>query len=150
MARKKARVTARKRSSRPARAGLEFNHAMIYTAVLPQAIEFYRDRLGFQVVDSYPGAYLRMKSPTGNSTIALHVVSRGQKMSPPAEGMRLYFEVKDLNGLCRKLRARGVTLDQGPRTMPWGWRHAYLRDPDGHQISLYWAGKARLRATRIP
>jgi hypothetical protein len=25
--------------------------------------------------------------------------------------------------------------------MPWGWRHAYLNDPDGHEISLYWAGE---------
>jgi hypothetical protein len=31
--------------------------------------------------------------------------------------------------------------------MPWGWRHAYLRDPDGHEVSLYWAGKARFKKT---
>ena len=28
-----------------------------------------------------------------------------------------------------------------PKDMPWGWRHAYLNDPDGHEISLYWAEK---------
>jgi len=31
--------------------------------------------------------------------------------------------------------------------MPWGWRHAYLNDPDGHEISLYWAGENRMRKT---
>jgi hypothetical protein len=29
--------------------------------------------------------------------------------------------------------------------MPWGWTHAYLNDPDGHEVSLYWAGVKRLR-----
>jgi hypothetical protein len=33
--------------------------------------------------------------------------------------------------------------------MPWGWQHAYLRDPDGHQLSLYWAGPKRFRKTRM-
>ena len=31
--------------------------------------------------------------------------------------------------------------------MPWGWRHAYLNDPDGHEISLYWAGENRMKKT---
>ena len=38
----------------------------------------------------------------------------------------------------------GVELDQKPADMPWGWRHAYLRDPDGHRLSLYRAGADRL------
>ena len=29
--------------------------------------------------------------------------------------------------------------------MPWGWRHAYLNDPEGHEISLYWAGEQRMQ-----
>jgi hypothetical protein len=29
--------------------------------------------------------------------------------------------------------------------MPWGWKHAYLDDPDGHEVSLYWAGAKRLK-----
>jgi len=34
-----------------------------------------------------------------------------------------------------------------PKRMPWGWDHAYLDDPDGHEVSLYWAGTKRLRKT---
>ena len=33
--------------------------------------------------------------------------------------------------------------------MPWGWRHAYLNDPDGHEISLYWAGGNRMKKTMM-
>jgi len=128
-------------------AKLEFNHAMIYTTKLPRALKFYRDALGFEVVDSYPGAYARLKSPGGRTTIALHVVDRGQEMDAKTEGVRLYFEVQGLDAFCKALRAKGVKLAQMPKVMPWGWKHAYLRDPDGHEISLYWAGKARFRKT---
>lgn len=27
------------------------------------------------------------------------------------------------------------------------WRHAYLAEPDGHELSLYWAGDKRLKGT---
>jgi uncharacterized glyoxalase superfamily protein PhnB len=57
--------------------------------------------------------------------------------------VRLYFEVADLDGFCRKLIQRGFYITQMPRMMEWGWRHAYLNDPDGHEISLYWAGEKR-------
>src|SRR5262245_2144278 len=124
-----------------------FNHAMIYTTRLGRALAFYRDALGFRVVDEYPGAYARMRSPRGDTTIALHVLDRGQKMKAATEGLRLYFEVRDLDPFCRWLARKGVKFRQMPRDMPWGWRHAYLRDPDGHEISLYRAGRARLRKT---
>jgi len=32
--------------------------------------------------------------------------------------------------------------------MPWGWKHAYLDDPDGHEVSVYTAGAKRLRKQR--
>jgi hydroxymethylpyrimidine/phosphomethylpyrimidine kinase len=68
-------------------------------------------------------------------------------MNASTEGVRLYFEVKALDALCNALEKRGVKFDQMPRDMPWGWRHAYLHDPDGHEVSLYWAGTARFART---
>ena len=124
---------------------LEFNHAMIYVSNLHRSVEFYGNGLGFILLETYPGAYARLKSPSGSTTIALHVVERGQRIKPAAEGMRLYFEVRQLSAYCKGLAKRGVNLDREPKKMPWGWTHAYLRDPDGHEISLYRAGSARLR-----
>ena len=145
MSKAEKKNAARKRN----RAAIEFNHAMIYTVELSRALKFYQDALGFEVVDSYPGAYVRLKSPAGATTIALHAVNRGQVMDPKTEGTRLYFEVQDLDVLCKDLERKGVKFDQMPKQMPWGWKHAYLRDPDGHQISLYWAGEARFQKTVI-
>jgi hypothetical protein len=101
----------------------------------------------FEVVDAYPGAHARLRSPNGRTTIALHVVDPGQRMNAKTEGLRLYFEVKGLDAFCKALADMGVKLDQLPKKMPWAWKHAYLRDPDGHEISLYWAGKTRLQKT---
>jgi hydroxymethylpyrimidine/phosphomethylpyrimidine kinase len=138
-----------RRTGKKEQAGVAFNHAMIYTARLPEALGFYRDALGFRVVDMYPGAYARLTSPAGSTTIALHVMDAGQVMDTRAEGLRLYFEVNGLDAFCDALAAKGVAFDQMPKDMPWGWKHAYLRDPDGHEISLYWAGKARLSRTTL-
>jgi catechol 2,3-dioxygenase-like lactoylglutathione lyase family enzyme len=120
---------------------------MVYTRDLDRALAFYRDALGFEVIEVYPGAYARLKSLAGRSTIALHVLEPGQAMHAGADGIRLYFEVERLKTHCAALARRGIVFHQMPKRMPWGWTHAYLRDPDGHEISLYWAGPARFRKT---
>lgn len=121
---------------------------MIYTADYPRALHFYRDRLGFELIEEYPGGYGRLKSPGGRTTLALHTLEPGQRVHAPTEGIRLYFETTRLDALCRRLAAAGVKFDQMPADMPWGWRHAYLCDPDGHELSLYTAGAARFKKTR--
>lgn len=143
-------MTALRKRGRRGRGGIAFNHAMIYTSNLPRSLMFYRDILGLKLIDSYPGAYARLRSPTSRTTIALHRVEPGQRMSTKTEGLRLYFEAGNLDAFCRSLRKKRVKFLQMPQLMPWGWRHAYLLDPDGHEISLYWAGKARFERTTIP
>jgi len=127
---------------------LEFNHAMIYVTELERSLAFYQG-LGFELIETYPRAYARLRSPRGTTSIALHVLDPGMQMDAAREGMRLYFEVEGLEGFCDKLAGRGVVFEKMPADMPWGWRHAYLRDPDGHEVSLYWAGEKRLRSTQM-
>ncbi|HKW65182.1 MAG TPA: VOC family protein [Candidatus Acidoferrum sp.] len=137
----KPRKAARGRSSNR----IEFNHAMVYVRDLTPALKFYVDQLGFKTVEVYEHAYARLRSPKGSTSIALHVAPPHEQVS--AEGVRLYFEVKELDDVCARLQVAGVQLTQPPKIMPWGWRHAYLNDPDGHEISLYWAGKKRFQKT---
>jgi hydroxymethylpyrimidine/phosphomethylpyrimidine kinase len=126
---------------------LEFNHVMVYTRNLARSLDFYRDHLGFIEIETVPPYYARLRAPRGRQTIALHRLHPGQARPSRAEGVRLYFEVRDLDAFCRKLVRRGVRFEQAPRQMEWGWRHAYLNDPDGHELSLYWAGNRRFRPT---
>jgi lactoylglutathione lyase len=141
--------TSRKRG---AAAQLSFNHAMVYVNDVERALEFYRDQLGFRLIEDFrhggQAVYARLRPPRGTSTLALHMVERGKSL-PPEDGIRLYFEVKDLEKFCSALAADGVKFSQMPKTMPWGWKHAYLNDPDGHEVSLYWPGAKRFRKTRM-
>ncbi len=122
---------------------IEFNHALIYVTDLKRALSFYRDLLGFQAIEEEEG-YARLRSSRSTTTMGLHVLTKQVSSIPSEEGVRLYFEVDNLDETCKELLSKGVKFDQLPEDMPWGWRHAYLHDPDGHQISLFWAGSKRL------
>lgn len=128
---------------------LTFNHAMVYAADVRRALGFYRDLLGFKLVDEFRHGdipvYARLRAPGGDGTIALHLAGPGTPLA--SDGVRLYFEIREVDDFCRKLQAKGFYITQMPRMMPWGWRHAYLNDPDGHEISIYWAGENRMKKT---
>lgn len=145
-----AKTRAAKASAAPEGDGkLTFNHAMIYAKDVQRSLGFYRDLLGFKLIEDfrYEGqpVYARLRAPGGDCTIALH--QAGPDASLASDGVRLYFEVRDLDNFCRKLQQKNFYITQLPRMMPWGWRHAYLNDPDGHEISLYWAGENRMKKT---
>jgi catechol 2,3-dioxygenase-like lactoylglutathione lyase family enzyme len=152
---KKSTAKKAKRAARPEPAlapvgdKLSFNHAMVYVKDVQRALDFYHKLLGFKQVDEfrYEGkpVYARLCAPGGDGTIALHQAGPGASVA--SEGVRLYFEIRDLDGFCRKLQANDFYITQLPQMMPWGWRHAYLNDPDGHEISLYWAGENRMKKT---
>jgi len=149
-----AKPAASRTASKPAvaqadGAKLTFNHAMIYARDVQRGVDFYSGMLGFKLIEDfrYEGkpVYARLRAPGGDGTIALHQLGPGA--STASDGVRLYFEIRELDEFCRKLQSKGVYLTQPPRPMPWGWRHAYLDDPDGHEISLYWAGANRMKKT---
>jgi uncharacterized glyoxalase superfamily protein PhnB len=145
---KRTKAKPRKASkARSGSSGLKFKHAMVYVRELGPALKFYVDHLGFKVIEIYETAYARLQSPSGGMTIALHVAAPDQQLS--SEGVRLYFEVKELDKFCEKLQDAGVSIAEPPKLMPWGWRHAYLNDPDGHEVSLYWAGKKRFQKSTM-
>ena len=112
-----------------------------------RGIDFYRHWLGFKLIEDYrhegKSVYARLQAPAGDGTIALHQAGPGASVA--SDGVRLYFEVRELDDFCLRLRKRGFVFTQQPQMMPWGWRHAYLNDPEGHEISLYWAGEQRMQ-----
>ncbi len=126
---------------------LTFNHAMIYAKDVARALQFYHDLLGFKLIEDFrhegKSVYARLRAPGNDGTLALH--QAGPNDSIASDGVRLYFEVEGVDDFCRKLQQKGFYITKMPQMMPWGWRHAYLNDPDGHEISLYWAGPKRMQ-----
>jgi catechol 2,3-dioxygenase-like lactoylglutathione lyase family enzyme len=151
---KKSSARSAKKSAAPELASeygekLTFNHAMIYAKDVARSLAFYRDLMGFKLIEDFRhqglSVYARLRAPGGDGTIAIHMAGPGTSLV--SEGVRLYFEIRELDDFCRRLQAKGFYITQLPRMMPWGWRHAYLNDPDGHEISLYWAGENRMKKT---
>jgi hydroxymethylpyrimidine/phosphomethylpyrimidine kinase len=43
----------------------------------------------------------------------------------------------------QRLMAGGIAFESPPADQKWLWREAYLRDPDGNLLCLYFAGDNR-------
>src|ERR1051326_4237224 len=88
----KPQKTAPKKSSSKPGASLTFNHAMIYARDVERSLRFYRDLLGFKLIEDFQfegkPVYARLRAPSGEGTIALHQLGPGA--STVADGVRLY------------------------------------------------------------
>lgn len=63
---------------------------------------------------------------------------------PVPSRIQLFFECLDLDGAVAQLTAKGLAFEQDPTDMFYLWREARLRDPDGHDIRLYFAADNQL------
>lgn len=118
---------------------MRLNHVTLAVSDVEASADFYR-RFGLtQIVASYPD-YARFASPKGEATLSLH----RPEQSASAPSTSIHFEVDDVNHVVSQLEAVGFSFECQPVDQPYLWREAILRDPDGHQIFIYHAGKNRL------
>jgi predicted enzyme related to lactoylglutathione lyase len=55
---------------------------------------------------------------------------------PPAHGMALWLQVRELAATRRELGERGVRILREPRREPWGLLEMWIADPDGVRICI--------------
>jgi predicted enzyme related to lactoylglutathione lyase len=118
---------------------MRLNHITIIVSDYERSKAFYRTLGLVQIVDA-PPRYARFRSPDGDATFSIEVTGEPPK-TPAAE---IYFECDDLDERVASLKAQGIAFTQDPTDMPYLWREAHLRDPDGHDLRLYYAGENRL------
>lgn len=125
---------------------MRLNQVTIPSANVARSVEFYK-RLGLiQIVESLP-RYARFVCPDGDATFSIHRVDN----IAPGEKPVVYFECDALDQTVTELEQRGFEFDSRPVDQSWLWREAYLRDPDGNLICLYFAGENRLNPPwRLP
>jgi catechol 2,3-dioxygenase-like lactoylglutathione lyase family enzyme len=104
---------------------------------LAVSVAFYR-ALGLRQIVSSPPDHARFECPVGISSFSLHRTTE----DPRDGGVVVYFELEDLDGRVRELKASGFQFDLEPLDQPWLWREAHLRDPAGNRICLFRAGFA--------
>ena len=117
---------------------MNLNQVTVYTPKPMETAEFYK-KLGLKIiVDSLP-RYGRWECPDGETTLSIHAAEN----VPENQSLVLYFECEDLDAKVRELKERGLNFEQEPTDQVWAWREAYLRDPAGNRICLYYAGENR-------
>ena len=117
---------------------MKLNQITVPALDLQLATEFYR-LLGLRIIVNSPH-YVRFVCPEGDATFSLELVDAIPNISP----IVIYFEIDNLDVKVGELKDAGLVFTQDPTDQPWLWREAYLDDPSGNQICLYYAGENRL------
>ncbi|MEM6343920.1 MAG: VOC family protein [Bacteroidota bacterium] len=117
---------------------MNLNQITVPALDLEQSIPFYQ-QLGLKLIVKALPHYARFECPNGESTFSLHQVEQ----LPSGEGIYVYFECENLDQKVEDLEFRGIRFAERPSDKSWLWREARLKDPDGNQLILYWAGKNR-------
>ncbi|MFY0537529.1 VOC family protein [Nannocystis pusilla] len=86
-----------------------------------------------------PAEVRPLRVPRRRQHLSLHHADR---LFGPT-GVVVYFECPDLDARVAELKQQGLEFDSDPVDQPWLWREAYLRDPDGNVVCLFWAGENR-------
>jgi len=114
---------------------------------MPRSLKFYRDLLGFEVVnrsgagDQCDWVLLRQ----GQAELMLNTMyelgSRPGK--PPAARIAahrdtgLFIATPDIDGVYAHLCASGVSAKE-PVVRDYGMRQLYVKDPDGYELCFQW------------
>jgi len=115
---------------------------------MPTAVRFYRDVLGFEVVqtsaregDQFDWGLLRLNDAQLMLNTAYEQDSRPSQPDTSRvaghDDTCLYFGCPDVDAAYRHLLAHGVDVKK-PKVAPYGMKQLYLRDPDGYGICFQW------------
>lgn len=116
---------------------MDLNQITIPCADYYESVAFYRTLGLTQIVDS-PPRYARFESSYG-STLSLHLAEAAAEKS----GVVIYFEVPDVDACVAELKKAGLRFDSDPVDQTWLWREAYLSDPAGNRVCLFYGGENR-------
>ena len=110
------------------------------------SVAYYRDTLGFQVVNAYEpeGHFYWASMELGNAALMLNAAfedeKRPEKMDPGRVrghgDTELYFEVKDVQAVCDSLKEKGLSVKE-PANTHYHTREIRLTDPDGYSLIFY-------------
>ena len=118
---------------------MNLNQITIPSLDLTQSIPFY-EKLGLKLIVKALPHYARFECPDGNSTFSIHQT----ETLPTGNGISIYFECDDLDEYVNELIKKGFKFDLKPTDQTWLWREAKLKDLDGNQLILFYAGENRL------
>lgn len=118
---------------------MNLNQVTVPSLDLTKSIPFY-EKLGLRLIVKALPHYARFECPNGEATFSIHQTDE----LPRGDGINVYFECENLDEQVRKIKNKGVVFEQEPIDQSWLWREAKLKDPDGNQLIIFYAGENRL------
>jgi len=120
---------------------MKLNQVTLEVSDIPRSRAFY-EGLGLTLIvssDHYARFVCGGASEDLASTFSIHFAD----LVHPHRG-GVYFECENLDARVAELRAAGFVFESDPVDQLWNWREAWLSDPDGNLICLYFAGTNRI------
>jgi len=112
-----------------------FDHLAIAAADFDKSLAFYRDVLGWHVVDEWPDRGSGRGAVMTGGGIRL-VLSEGNAAGAAATPTpRLHLDIHDIDARFREMPAGAHVLRQ-PEQTQWGTRWFVVKDPDGNVIAF--------------
>jgi uncharacterized glyoxalase superfamily protein PhnB len=108
---------------------------VLYVNDVTRALEYYRDRLGFDVqhYDKIPDHY----GYASRDNCHLHFACvEGVPPTPNGDLFDVYIYVDDVDALYDELRERGADLMHQPVEQGYGLREIRVRDPHGYVLAF--------------
>jgi catechol 2,3-dioxygenase-like lactoylglutathione lyase family enzyme len=108
----------------------ERHHPSLNVSDLAAAVDFYTNKLGFQL------AFTWGEPPTMAGVNLGHVQMFLERGTPGPQGCQVYFVVDDADALFEFQRANGVEVAAPPEDRFYGLRDYAIRDLDGYRLSF--------------
>ena len=120
----------------------------IFVTDQDRALEFYRDKLGFEVVYDVPiggdRRWIAVAREKGETELILFHPESYSGNAERSEELHkrvgiwtgIIFLTDDIQADYKMLCESGVEFDSEPQKQPWGGWEAFFRDPDGNRFHL--------------
>ncbi|MGB7070121.1 MAG: VOC family protein [Pyrinomonadaceae bacterium] len=117
---------------------MNLNQVTLYSPKTVETVEFYQ-KLGLKLIVNSLPRYARLECPDGVATLSVNI----DESAYVSNNIVLFFECSDLDKEVERLKSLGLDFDEDPSDRDWLWRQAYLKDPNGNKICLFYAGENR-------
>ncbi len=119
------------------------NHLVLYVRDAQRALGFYRDVLGFQIVEQLGDQAIFLRANGSDNHHDLGLFGLGEGAAPPGRGDRvgLYHLAWEVETLPDLAEARRALLDSGALTGESDHGSSlslYAVDPDGNEFEVFW------------
>ena len=127
-------------AAKTAKTAIRMEGLTLAVSDVKRSVAFYKKTLGLKIeIDSAPHFALVRVGPGASIGLLAkrHALPKGTKPATKAQHAAIHVELStdDLDGLYKKLTARGLRFTEKPHDEAWE-RSAQARDPDGYTIEF--------------